>query len=195
MKNAGDARAVRSRHKILDAASELMVEGGVDALNVSAIAERAGVQRSTVYNHWPNQGDLVLAAIEHVARRYGVGPEEGPPGDHEALDDVKRLARSVGLNLASDWGAVAASLAAAAEHDEALAVAHRTFVQARRDELAALIADQCAAGRLRPDLDANWAVSLLVGPMYYERLVMHRAMTPEEIDAHLDATLRVLTDR
>lgn len=194
VKNAGDARAVRSRRRILDAAASLMVERGVDALNVKAIAERAGVQRSTVYNHWPDRADLVLDTIEAFARRNATPPTDDPAGGGE-LDDVKRLARSVGSNLASDWGTVAAGLAAAAEHDATLAVAHRTFVQSRRDELAALIAQHCAAGRLRPDLDANWAVSLLIGPMYYERLVMHRAMTPEEIDAHLEATLDALTDR
>ena len=196
VKNAGDARAVRSRRKILDAAAALMVEGGVDALNVKAIAERAGVQRSTVYNHWPDQADLVLAAVEQFARDHSTPLEEDdPPGSLGPLADVEQLARSVGTNLASDWGAVAASFAAAAEHDETLAAAHRTFVQSRRDELAALIAAHCAAGRLRPDLDTDWAVSLLVGPMYYERLVMHRAMTPEEIDTHLEATLRALADR
>lgn len=87
-----------------------------------------------------------------------------------------------------------AGLAAAAEHDDALAVGHRTFVQSRRKELAALIADHCAAGRLRPTIDRKWAVSLLVGPMYYERLVMHQAMTSDEIDAHFATTLRALAN-
>ena len=194
VKNASDARAVKSRHKILEAAAELMVERGVDSLNVKAIAERAGVQRSTIYNHWPNQADLVLAAMEHFAHRSAAAPQAADSGEAGPLDDVVQLARSVGINLASGWGSVAAGLAAAAEHDDTLAVAHRTFVQSRRNELAAMIADHCAVGRLRPNIDPNWAVSLLIGPMYYERLVMHQAMTPDEIDAHLATTLRALAN-
>lgn len=191
MKNPDDARAVRSRGRILDAATALMVEGGVDSVNVKAVAERAEVQRSTIYNHWPERPDLVLAAIGHLAA-MGDHDEDGPD-ERGGLDAIRGVVGRLGRNLGTDWGVVAASLAAAAEHDEDLLTAHRRFVQSARETLADLIAEQIDAGTLRADLDPAWAVRVLVGPLYYERLVMHRALTRTEIDAHLDATLEWLT--
>jgi hypothetical protein len=88
---------------------------------------------------------------------------------------------------------VAASLASASEKDERLARAHQTFVQSRRDELATLIRREIRAGSLRPDLDPAWVVNVLIGPLYYERLVMHRRLSPDEVATHLDATLAILS--
>lgn len=187
MKNPADARAVRSRSRILDAAVGLMVEGGIDGVNVKAVAERADVQRSTVYNHWRERSDLILAAIEHLAETEA--EVDGPERADDGLEQIATVVRRLGRNLGTDWGAVAASLAAAAEHDEDLAEAHRTFVRGAREDLAELIAQQVEAGTLRADIDPAWAVRILVGPLYYERLVMHRHLTKTEIDAHIDATI------
>lgn len=191
VKNPDDARAVRSRGRILGAATELMVEGGVESVNVKAVAERAGVQRSTIYNHWRERAELILDAIEHLAAAE-VRELDAPEVD-DALGAISAVVRRLGRNLGADWGAVAASLAAAAEHDQDLVTAHRTFVQGARDTLADLIGEQIELGALRADLDPAWAVRVLVGPLYYERLVMHRALTSAEVDAHLEATFGWLT--
>lgn len=169
-----------------------MVEGGVESVNVKAVAERAGVQRSTIYNHWRERPDLILDAIGHLAAQEVVREHDEPVADG-GLGEIGAVVRRLGRNLGSDWGVIAASLAAAAEHDQDLVKAHRTFVQGARETLADLIAEQIAVGALRADLDPAWAVRVLVGPLYYERLVMHRALTSSEIDAHLEATLGWLT--
>ena len=47
---------------IIRAAVELMVEGGVQATTLTAVAERAGVARATVYLRWPTRSALIGAA-------------------------------------------------------------------------------------------------------------------------------------
>lgn len=54
-----DARA--SRRSLLAAARELVAENGIDALTVVGVAERAGLNRSTAYQHFRSRDELVEA--------------------------------------------------------------------------------------------------------------------------------------
>ena len=61
-----DARA--SRASLLAAAKELVAEDGLDALTVVAVAQRAGLNRSTAYQHFRQREDLVDAVGAQFAR-------------------------------------------------------------------------------------------------------------------------------
>ncbi|MBA2759740.1 MAG: TetR/AcrR family transcriptional regulator [Chloroflexia bacterium] len=54
-----------TRRRIVEAALELHEAVGPAQTTVSAIAERAGVQRLTVYTHFPEDRDLLFACTAH----------------------------------------------------------------------------------------------------------------------------------
>src|ERR1700749_4964776 len=56
----GRPRSERARLAILAAAGELMLEGGVNAASMEAIAARAGVSKATIYKWWPSRGAVAL---------------------------------------------------------------------------------------------------------------------------------------
>lgn len=56
------------RQRIAEAAFELHATVGPAQTSVSAVAERAGVQRHTVYNHFPDMTSLSRACTEHGMR-------------------------------------------------------------------------------------------------------------------------------
>ena len=60
LKRRATAQA-RTRQRIVEAAVALHTTIGPTRTTVSAIAERAGVQRHTVYNHFPDERSLGLA--------------------------------------------------------------------------------------------------------------------------------------
>jgi AcrR family transcriptional regulator len=55
----------RTRRRITESAVELHEELGPALTSVAAIAERAGVRRSTVYRHFPNEDALFDACSSH----------------------------------------------------------------------------------------------------------------------------------
>jgi AcrR family transcriptional regulator len=57
-----------TRQRIAEAAFELHATVGPAQTSISAVAERAGVQRHTVYNHFPDMTSLVRACTEHGMR-------------------------------------------------------------------------------------------------------------------------------
>jgi AcrR family transcriptional regulator len=58
----GQARATRTVEHILDAALELLVECGPDAVTTRAVAERAGTAVGTVYRYFSDSGQILVAA-------------------------------------------------------------------------------------------------------------------------------------
>jgi AcrR family transcriptional regulator len=58
------ADARRNQAALLDAAAAVFVSSGVDA-PIREIAARAGVGVGTIYRHFPNRADLVVAVYRH----------------------------------------------------------------------------------------------------------------------------------
>ncbi|MFF1452111.1 TetR/AcrR family transcriptional regulator [Streptomyces sp. NPDC058274] len=58
------ADALRNQQTLLDAAAAVFVSSGVDA-PIREIAARAGVGMGTIYRHFPNRADLVVAVYRH----------------------------------------------------------------------------------------------------------------------------------
>lgn len=75
----------RTRQRIVEAAVALHLERGPAQTSVGAIAERAGVNRVTVYRHFPDTRSLLEACSAHAGRLH-------PPPDLErwlAIEDPR----------------------------------------------------------------------------------------------------------
>ena len=67
-------RSATAHGKVLDAAIELFVEGGIDATSMDAIAGRSGVSKATMYKHWADKDALALEALSHLFGFYEEAP-------------------------------------------------------------------------------------------------------------------------
>jgi AcrR family transcriptional regulator len=79
----------QTRRRITESAVELHEELGPAQTSISAIADRAGVQRSTVYRHFPDEDALFAACSAHWRA-------ENPPPDPAAwlsIADVDQRTR------------------------------------------------------------------------------------------------------
>ena len=76
-------RQQETRRRIVAATVALHQELGPARTTVAEIARRAGVQRVTVYNHFPEEGELFAACQAHFLARHPP-PDFGPA---LALDD------------------------------------------------------------------------------------------------------------
>ena len=61
----GEHRAL-VRQRLLDAFADLVQERGLEQTTLAAVAERAGIARSAVYNHVADKHELILAHAEQV---------------------------------------------------------------------------------------------------------------------------------
>jgi AcrR family transcriptional regulator len=85
-------RREQTRRRIVEATIALHAELGPGRTSISAIAERAGVQRHTVYAHFPQERDLHFACSGLHLERY---PLPDPDGWLEEPDPERRLRRGL----------------------------------------------------------------------------------------------------
>lgn len=87
-----------TRQRIIEAAVELHSSIGPARTTISMVAERAGVQRHTLYAHFPQERDLLMACSGHTAEKF-------PPPDAKVwqaiVDPNERLA--TGLSAIYGW--------------------------------------------------------------------------------------------
>lgn len=88
-------RLAETRQRIVDAAVELHTTLGPARTPVSAIAQRAGVQRHTVYAHFPDASVLLAACTTHWAALHPFPDQERIEGLRDGLDAVYAWYESV----------------------------------------------------------------------------------------------------
>jgi AcrR family transcriptional regulator len=156
------ARGAATRARLLDAAMELIGEGGYGSASVVAIAERAGVSAGALYRHFPSKIDLFSELFREVAERELEAMQTaGAESDTyiERLDAVlttyaTRALESPRLNWALVYEPVDPRL-------DADRLRSRTRY---RETMAALIRAAIAAGEL-PDQDPDTSAAAVVGAM------------------------------
>jgi AcrR family transcriptional regulator len=81
-------RQAETRRRIIEATVALHESLGPVRTTISDIAERAGVERATVYRHFPDERSLLTACTGHYAVLH---PHPDPAPWNESLDPEMRL--------------------------------------------------------------------------------------------------------
>jgi len=182
----GRPRRSATGHAILKATREILAQGGVQGLTIEGVAERSGVAKTTIYRRWRSKEDLALAALLEVIR------EEPPPrqlGSTEAVlaAYLGQLVKNVNSKL---YGRILRGLISEMAVDPVLARGFREQVLARRlAAMTGLLARGIERGELRPDLDMEIAIDLLLGPIYYRLLVSGQPLTRAFVDRLIHAAM------
>lgn len=183
-----DPRTVRSREAALASARELLIEHGLAGLTHTAVANRSGISRATLYRLWPDAPDLVRDTVTHHITRA----QSRPTGDLRAdllteLDGTRAMlhepATDQGMRVIIERAAVDPKFA---EVKESL---YRSGTQAVR----AILIDAIARAELPDALDIDLAVDQLHGPLFFRRLVAHRSFGLDYVEEITDDFLRCHT--
>jgi AcrR family transcriptional regulator len=181
----GRPRSSTADQAILDAALALLADAGYDGLTIEAVADRAGVAKSTIYRRYKDKAELLLAAVECSTAATTVAPDTG-----SVAGDLFELARNLRRILTTtDVGrTLPATLAATARHP-ALAHVHRAFIARRRRNAFAAVERGIERGELGTDTDAELLVDMIVGPLFYRTFVTRAATDDRMLHRLVDAAI------
>jgi len=93
-----DRRSQRSRKAAVAAFVELLMEVGYDAVAMTAVAERADVGRSTLYEHFRTKDELLEASLAGVIRVLAADPPD-PAAMLRLIEHVRAQAGAVRVML------------------------------------------------------------------------------------------------
>jgi AcrR family transcriptional regulator len=188
---AGRPRSERARIAVLEAAADLLVEGGLAAATIEAIAARAGVSKVTIYKWWPSRGSVAIDAYFH---RYRATADFGDSGDL-AVDLTGQIQLLIEA-FRGRAGEIMAELIGQAQSDPALAETVRShWVEPRRTATAAVLQRAVRRGDVRPDIDIAAVMDSLYAPVYYRLMLRHEPLDDGLAAALVENTLDGITPR
>jgi AcrR family transcriptional regulator len=177
------------RAAVLRATGDLLVESGLAGVELTAVAQRAGVGKSTVYRRWGTVPGLVTDLLVEMAET------SSPRADTGTLrGDLLANAALIRRTLADRrQGRLFKAIIAAAACDPLTADALAGFYDARLAELAPVVIDGIARGEVPPRTDAAQVIRYLSAPLYYQFLTATRVLTARDAEQAVDAVLAAVT--
>jgi AcrR family transcriptional regulator len=181
-------RSARVRVAVLDAALYILRDQGFAALTFDAVAQRAGVHRTTLHRRWPSRAALVAdALVEYSAERVPI-PDTG-----SIETDLRAFARSVRDAIASRSGrGIASALADPAVAEELADLNHR-FWGARFEATRIIVERAMTRGELPASADPRFTIELVGGPIWFRTFVVGTRADDDFVDRVVDAALGVLS--
>ncbi|MEC3919540.1 TetR/AcrR family transcriptional regulator [Nocardia sp. CDC160] len=179
-------RTARVREAVLRAAGDLLAERGFAALDLTEVAARAEVGKTTVYRRWRTPAGLVADLLADMAET------SLPHSDTGSLrGDLLENARLVAKTLTdSRQGRLFRAVIAAATSDDIAATALRAFYSTRLTEWSPCIEAAIIRGEVPPETDPRAVLSAVSAPLYYRLLASGDPV--DEAAIHTAATAAAL---
>ncbi len=191
-KGPGRPRSVRVDEAIVNAVIELLADGTTaEALSIEAVAARAGVGKATIYRRWANKDALLVDAVASLK-----GPIPEIAGE-SVREDLITLLRPVGQPAPTRVARVLPCLISEMQRSPALSQCYQRVIEPRRERLREVLRRGIAEGDLRPDLDLDVTIAMLVGPIVAQATMgwsgnLDREKLPEQL---VDAIWPALVNR
>jgi AcrR family transcriptional regulator len=184
----GRPRSTRAHEATLKAAAGLLLERGLDAVSMDAVAARAGVSKATIYRWWPTKESLALDALYTEWSAAAPVPRDTGSLRGDLIELLSPWARFVGSQQPYAW--VIAALLAKARIDPAFAAEYQQrVVQPRRDQARDIFVRAIERGEIPADLDLEVALDLIYGPIYHRLLQGHAPLDDAFVRSAIDLAL------
>lgn len=181
----GRPRDPRTRAAILAAARALLERGGLTAVTIEAIAQKAGVSRPTIYRYWPNAPAVAMAAFLEAT-----GAPDAAKTARTPLAALRAQLHAVADAFAAPTGRSVAAMVAAAQSETELAKAFRHEFIARNRDATRLLLERCIDDKLvASPADMELALDLIFGPLFYRLLMGHAPITRSFVDRLIDTVI------
>jgi AcrR family transcriptional regulator len=186
---AGRPRSAESRRAIIQSAMGILQNDGYAALNIEAIAAKAGVSKQTIYRWWPSAAFIVLEALTaDMQGQDALAPDVG-----SLKGDLLELVRPTVRALAQRRGPVFQALIAEAQADPRFAEAFRSsLMAAHRDTVRAIVGRAQLRGEVAFDADLELAADMIYGPILYRLLNGHAPLDETFAYGLADAAVMML---
>jgi AcrR family transcriptional regulator len=174
---AGRPRRTDVDDAVLGATLELLARELGGEFTVDAVADLAGVAKTTIYRRWPTKNALIAAAIERLYLGHVEVPDEGSL----ARDLVTMLQTSYDV-MVSGAGRVLEPLIRRSALQPEVAEAVRALMHRRRRAYLQVLNRAVARGELPPGTPHELIVDVLLGPFWFRMLVTGDPIHPTDID-------------
>lgn len=177
-------RTAETSDRILAAVVELLVERGAEECTFTNVAEKAGVERSTLYRRYANRWAMISEALfAHHQIDFAIETT----GDFRS--DMTAHLRKIAASLDSPPGRAMVVAAAIARVDR-VPEGGRYWAN-RRQQLQPLIDAAVASGQIRAGIDPDELFAASDGPLFFRMLIANKPIDEPFIAGVVDNLCRL----
>jgi AcrR family transcriptional regulator len=189
VKRRPGGRSARVRAAVLDATFALLRTQGLEGLRIAEVADRAGVNETSIYRRWGSRENLLLDALLEVTEQLLV-PDTGV-----LRDDLIAYATDLAAFLATPLGhALEHALAAAGDDPDARRARDR-YWDARYARSRQIVTRAIERGDLPGDVDPRLVIEMLVSPVHFRVVLTREPVDPGMPARVVDALLGGIAPR
>jgi AcrR family transcriptional regulator len=161
-------RTAKVTERVHQAIYDLILEGGVEACTFSAVAERAGIERSTLYRRFPDRWNAIIDTWMAQAGAQ-VLPDPGDTFAEDLASTLRKLVEILETPVGPALLKVAAELRGRPEGDYS-----RSYFDSRMEQLNPMFDAAIARGELPADVDRETLFTFAAGPIYFRLFIASR---------------------
>jgi AcrR family transcriptional regulator len=159
--NAKQLRGDRLVVNVLEATIAELSHLGVETISVESVAERAGVNKTTIYRRWPTPEKLVRAALLRIANEGIFVPDTG-----SLRTDLSKLIDMLRILLASPHTHALIRMHLGGMMHAALAPLARTIRRQKDEQMKTVFVRAVERGELPAGTDVDLLYDTLVGAFF-----------------------------
>lgn len=154
--------------RVHEAIIAILIDHGIHACTFSAVAQRAGIERSTLYRRFPDRWEAIIDAL--IARAGSdIVPDLGRSFARSLRSVLGKLVENLESPLGSAFIAAAAELRATSGDDYS-----RGYFDRRMEQLAPMFDAAVERGELASDVDREAVFTFAAGPIYFRLFIAGR---------------------
>jgi len=163
-----------------------LLEDGVEGATIEEVSERSGVARSTIYRHFGTREHLIVQAVRSCL-------VEHPTPDTGSLDaDLHELIGRFDHEENRAGNELLPLLLDERRRDAAMAAAVQVLLEERRRPIRTVLKLAQLRGEIDPALDLEIALTMVLGPLIYRRMVQDEEITDEFVAIALRGAISAL---
>ncbi|MEX1102626.1 MAG: TetR/AcrR family transcriptional regulator, partial [Dehalococcoidia bacterium] len=166
------------------------IEGGFAHVTIERVAERSGVAKTTIYRHWTSRSRLIFDAFRNLLAPAAMRDDHRAWAEDDVREGLTHLLRGLIRGLTeSAWAPAVSTLVDAGDRDPEMRQLIHDFLIDAMAGARILIASARERGDLAAAVDPGVAIDMLVGPVFYRRLVSREPLGPEFAEQVVDLFL------
>jgi AcrR family transcriptional regulator len=168
-------RTAEITQRVRSAIFDLIMEGGFDACTFSAVAQRAGIERSTLYRRFPDRWDAIIDTWMARAAE-DVMPDLGDSFPEDLTSVLNKLVESLESPIGPALLRIAAELRTQSGSNYS-----RAYFDQRMAQLAPMFDAAITRGELSASVDREALFTSAAGPIYFRMFIAGRAVDDDFI--------------
>ncbi len=167
-----------TRGRLIEAATQVFAQAGLQGATTREIARVAGVNEVTLFRHFASKEYLLKAVIENVLALQIEAIAHSEEWTQDLRVDLKHYAYLYSSMLEAQEDLIRTLIGEAKRHPEAARQIIQQAAQSLKEKLAAYLHSGQTKGTVRPDLDLIVSIDMFTGALLAGMLRRSAAMNP-----------------